>query len=39
MDLIEPTSFVFGIMVGIFACYCVSDLVFSKETENERDEL
>jgi len=37
MDLIEPISFVFGLLVGIVACYSVSDLVFSKETENESD--
>jgi hypothetical protein len=39
MDLIEPVSFVFGVIVGITACYAVSDLVFSKETKNERDEI
>jgi hypothetical protein len=39
MDLIEPISFVFGVIVGITACYAVSDLVFSKETGNERDEI
>lgn len=38
MDLLEPISFVFGVMVGVTACYSVSDLVFSKETENEGDE-
>ena len=37
MDLIEPISFVFGVLVGLVACYSVSDLVFSKETENESD--
>lgn len=36
MDLLEPISFLFGIMVGVTACYSVSDLVFSKETENEK---
>ena len=35
MDLIEPISFVFGVIVGITACYSVSDLVFSKDTNNE----
>ena len=39
MDLLEPISFLFGIMVGVTACYSVSDLVFSKETENENDEI
>jgi hypothetical protein len=39
MDLIEPISFVFGVISGITACYAVSDLVFSKETSNERDEI
>ena len=38
MDLIEPISFVFGMVVGIAGCYMVSDLVFSKETEHENDE-
>lgn len=37
MDLIEPISFVFGLLVGITGCYMVSDLVFSKETTNESD--
>lgn len=38
MDLlVEPISFLFGVMVGVTACYSVSDLVFSKETENESD--
>ena len=37
MDLLEPISFVFGAMVGVVACYSVSDLVFSKETDNESD--
>lgn len=35
MDLIEPISFVFGVIVGITACYSVSDLVFSKDSKNE----
>lgn len=35
MDLIEPVSFSFGVLVAITACYMVSDLVFSKETDNE----
>jgi hypothetical protein len=35
MDLIEPVSFSFGLFVGIVACYSVSDLVFSKDTNNE----
>lgn len=35
MDLIEPVSFTFGVLVGVVACYMVSDLVFSKETDNE----
>lgn len=35
MDLIEPISFLFGVLVGITGCYMVSDLVFTKETENE----
>lgn len=35
MDLIEPISFLFGVLVAITACYMVSDLVFSKETKNE----
>jgi hypothetical protein len=39
MDLIEPVSFVFGLLVGVVACYSVSDLVFSKETENENDKV
>lgn len=39
MDLIEPTSFVFGFFVAVVLCYSVSDLVFSKETENEGDEI
>lgn len=39
MDLIEPVSFAFGLICGITACYAVSDLVFSKETKNERDEI
>lgn len=39
MDLIEPISFIFGLMVGVTACYSVSDLVFSKETKNEGDEV
>lgn len=38
MDLIEPISFIFGVLVGITCCYMVSDLVFSKDTENEADE-
>lgn len=38
MDLIEPVSFTLGLLVAITACYAVSDLVFSKETKNERDE-
>jgi hypothetical protein len=38
MDLIEPVSFVFGVIVGVTAVTFVSDLVFSKETENESDE-
>lgn len=38
MDLIEPISFIFGVLVGVTACYMVSDLVFSKETEHEGDE-
>lgn len=38
MDLIEPISFVFGVLVGVTGCYMVSDLVFSKDTENETDE-
>lgn len=39
MNLIEPISFTFGVLVGITACYSVSDLVFPKETENENDEV
>ena len=39
MDLIEPISFIFGVMVGVTACYSVSDLVFSKETGHEGDEV
>ena len=39
MDLIEPISFVFGVLVGVTACYSISDLVFSKETEHETDEI
>lgn len=39
MDLVEPISFIFGVIVGITACYAVSDLVFSKETKNECDEI
>lgn len=39
MDLIEPISFIFGALVGITACYAVSDLVFSKETDHEGDEV
>lgn len=39
MDLIEPISFIFGMMVGVTAYYSVSDLVFSKETEHEGDEV
>lgn len=35
MDLIEPVSFSFGLFVGIVACYMVSDLVYSKESEHE----
>ena len=35
MDLIEPISFAFGFLVAITAVYSVSDLVFSKDTENE----
>jgi len=38
MDLIEPISFMFGVLVGVTGCYMVSDLVFSKDTENETDE-
>lgn len=38
MDLIEPISFVFGVLVGVSGCYMVSDLIFSKDTENESDE-
>jgi len=38
MDLIEPVSFVFGVIVGVTAVTFVSDLVFSKETENENDD-
>lgn len=37
MDLIEPISFIFGVMVGITGCYMVSDLVYSKDTENENE--
>lgn len=37
MDLIEPMSFLFGFLVAVTLCYSVSDLVFSKETENEGD--
>lgn len=39
MDLIEPISFVFGVLVTITAVCSVHDLVFSKETENESDEV
>lgn len=39
MDLIEPISFVFGVLVGVACCYSVSDLVFSKDTEHETDEI
>lgn len=39
MDLIEPISFCFGFLVAITLCYAVSDLVFSKETDNETDEV
>lgn len=39
MDLIEPISFVFGVLVGVSGCYMVSDLIFSKDTENESDEV
>jgi len=39
MDLIEPISFVFGVLIGVSGCYMVSDLVFSKETEHESDEV
>ena len=39
MDLIEPISFIFGVLVGVTCCYAVSDLVFSKETEHESDEI
>jgi len=35
MDLIEPISFSFGFFVAITLCYSVSDLVFSKDTNNE----
>jgi hypothetical protein len=35
MDLIEPVSFLFGVLVAITAVCSVHDLVFSKETENE----
>jgi len=38
MDLIEPISFTFGVIVAVTACYAVSDLVFSKETKHEGDE-
>ena len=38
MDLIEPVSFTFGVIVAITACYAVSDLVFTKESKHERDE-
>lgn len=38
MDLIEPISFTFGVIVAITACYAVSDLVFTKESKHERDE-
>ena len=38
MDLIEPVSFTFGVLVAVTLCYSVSDLVFSKDTENECDE-
>lgn len=39
MDLLEPISFLFGVLVGVTSCYMVSDLVFSKETEHESDEV
>ena len=39
MDLFEPYSLVFGIIVGITACYALSDLVFPKESENESDDI
>ena len=39
MDLIEPVSFSFGFLVAITLCYSVHDLVFSKETDNENDEI
>jgi hypothetical protein len=39
MDLFEPYSLVFGIIVGVTACYALSDLVFPKESENERDDV
>jgi hypothetical protein len=35
MDLIEPISFTFGFLMAVVACYAVSDLVFSKDTDNE----
>lgn len=38
MDLIEPISFLFGLIVGVTACYSVSDLIFSKETNNEESD-
>lgn len=38
MDLIEPISFTFGVIVAITACYAVSDIVFTKESKHERDE-
>lgn len=37
MNLIEPISFLLGAVVGVVACYSVSDLVFSKETDHEID--
>lgn len=37
MNLIEPMSFVMGAIVGVIACYSVSDLVFAKETEHEEE--
>lgn len=39
MDAIEPISLVCGIIIGVLASYSVSDLVFSKDTTNEGDEV
>ena len=39
MDLIEPISFILGVISGIVACYSVSDLVFSKGINYESDEV